>query len=286
MRFIYNFIYLQASKGRTMEDKNLIVVAKKEYTIKLNLILTPTIYEGLQHLWNRAKTSGLSVFIEFQRNLSLIPKWNSDIIDHEYRRILERESNCTPAFLDKLIEVIFILNTQVLAVINPHPKMKITVPDAHKFIHTCYKEAGRLFYSQPRLFEDRPQMLSHKDMEKNFSKAIKLIHEAIENSIRNLLPMDLIMDSGDDTNTNNNKKPVEELPSQVEEEEIIPAVQLLPEKESSPELSVVEGSSPENFKVPPPPPPSPEENGGVIIPKSILKKESILEPKVLFDDLE
>lgn len=177
------------------ESKHMILEAKKEYTKFLTDKLHPVIYQGLQSIWKRCLESAKpnDEFIEFQKSMAKVPKWNQDIIELEYKRITDKLSF---DWFEELLKTIFILNTQVLASIsleNQNKKIKIKVPPGSTFIHHCYKECARSFWENPLLMEDRPKKISKKNQLKNLQISKHLITVCIENTIRNLLPMENIL---------------------------------------------------------------------------------------------
>ncbi len=195
------------------DSKNCVLVAKREYTIMLNQHLYPGIYQGLKSIWDDARKTAAPrrVYEDFQNRLARVKKWNQDVIDNEYRRIVDK-SRCE--WLDDLIKQVFVINTQILASVNmhtvdPNKKIKVKVPKGDKFIHFCYKECARAFYEEAPLMEDRSGVVSRVDQIKNRQKAYKLITTCIENTVRNMLPIESLLkgtmqpdDEGEDATPN------------------------------------------------------------------------------------
>ena len=79
-----------------MDEGNLAILvdAKTEYTKQLVNILSPYIYNGMKKIYFDAKDGCFekgemeNTLREFQRNLSVIPKWNQEIINDEYETII------------------------------------------------------------------------------------------------------------------------------------------------------------------------------------------------------
>lgn len=179
------------------DSKNCVLVARREYTTILNQHLYPGMYQGLKSIWDDAKKTAppRRVYEEFQHRLTKVKKWNQDVIDNEYRRIVDK-SRCD--WLDELIKRVFVINTQILAAVNmhtvdPHKKIKVKVPTGDKFIHFCYKECARSFYENALLMEDRPGAITRVEQIKNLQKAYKLITTCIENTVRNMLPIESLL---------------------------------------------------------------------------------------------
>ena len=184
-----------------MDQSSLILEAKKEYTIQLIKIVTPFIYQGINTIWGHAKDTYIeelktnkkaSTLKIFQKKLSLIPKWNQDVIDSEYNSIIEKHETCDERCLNKIIEAIFISNIQILSTVklnNRNKKLNVKVPNAKHFIHRCYTQSAREFYTQPFLFEDRPYKIQKGAFQDNLIKCNKLIAKSIEVTISNMLPI-------------------------------------------------------------------------------------------------
>ena len=105
-----------------MNNINILVDAKKEYTNQLQKILTPRIYEGFKSIYEdiinivskeleEKKPQSSSIVKTFQKMLKEIPQWNQDMIKKEYERI-EQLSKCD--YFEDLIEAVFITNTKIL----------------------------------------------------------------------------------------------------------------------------------------------------------------------------
>ena len=82
-----------------MEDNITVLVdAKIEYTKQLTNILIPLFLKELKSIYQSTLTmcklnEDRNVLMRFQEQLSQILKWNQDIIDDEFNRIME-DSNC------------------------------------------------------------------------------------------------------------------------------------------------------------------------------------------------
>jgi hypothetical protein len=203
--------------------ENLLVVAKAEYTTQLQEILTRYIYEGMDSLWETVKSSGENkqLLKAFQQQLCNIPKWNQDIINREYNRVA---STTSKEYLDKLIEAVFLSNVKILSVVQLNSrtskKIDVNVPETKHFIHMCYVETARSLYSDPHLIEDRETHISQLEIHRNMKRMIKLIDDAIEKTIRKMIPMEDILDKYLREETEPEEEPEEpEEPEESEESE-------------------------------------------------------------------
>lgn len=177
-------------------ENNILVVAKTEYTTQLQEILCRYIFEGISSLWENVKSSNEKQLLKkFQEKLCNIPKWNQDIINGEYNRVIQKISK---DYLDKLIEAVFLSNVKILSVVKLNSKsaktINVTVPETKHFIHMCYVETARHFYSDPYLIEDRERFISSAELHKNIKKIYKVISDSIEKTIRRMIPMEDILD--------------------------------------------------------------------------------------------
>jgi hypothetical protein len=177
----------------TVDSGHSIVEARKMYTQQLCELLSPLLYQGLKSIFDTCKDSK-TVLKTFQEKLCSIIKWNQDIIDKEYSRILEN-SDCD--FLDKLIEAVFISNVQVLSAIRvkDNKSINIKVPETKNFIHKCYIECARFFYQDPSLLDDREINLSYFEIQKNIKRSELAIGLCIEKTIRDLIPIQEILEN-------------------------------------------------------------------------------------------
>lgn len=181
-----------------MADSNIAVLteAKTEYTKQLINILCTNIHQGIKSIYTDAKLiceqkkAADDILIVFQELLSRIPKWSQEIIDKEYSRI-EENSQCD--WLEDLITAVFISHTKVLTLAHQgkqNKKINIKVPKPSHFMHLCYIEAARGIWRDPYLFSERvPQY----QIQKNMRESETIISDAINETIRKLLPVKNIL---------------------------------------------------------------------------------------------
>ena len=138
-----------------MEDNITVLVdAKIEYTKQLTNILVPYIFEGIKSIYETSKgvcklNNDSNVLMRFQEQLSQIPKWNQEIIDDEYNRIIEN-SGCD--WLDELVTAVFLSHTKILTSIKTSKKknkINLKIPKIDHFIHKCYRESAREMWKNP-----------------------------------------------------------------------------------------------------------------------------------------
>ena len=97
---------------------NFLIETKQEYTIHLVNSIYPLIYDGLQNIYEEAKKTAKNndELKIFQILLSSVPKWNSNIIDAEYQRIIRL--NNLGKTIEELLKAVIKANIVVLTNTN------------------------------------------------------------------------------------------------------------------------------------------------------------------------
>ena len=203
-----------------MENNNATLVeAKKAYTNQLISLITPQVYEGIKDLYECAKKNmkGKNVRHSFQIELGGVSVWNQLIIDNETERII-KNTNC--GYLDKLVTVIFINSTKILASAYIGAQytntLEISVPKLSHFIHRVYIETAKEFYKNPFLLDEN---LKPRERQDNLRSSIEAIKFGIEQAILRLLPIGEILSRDVASNVPQLEGPVQETSSVQEEEE-------------------------------------------------------------------
>ena len=177
------------------ENITVLVDAKIEYTKQLTNILVPFIFQGVKSIYKSTVSlcnmnQDGKILMRFQEQLSQIPKWNQEIIDEEYHRIIE-DSKCD--WLDDLVTAVFLSHTKILTAIksgNKQNKINLKIPKIDHFIHKCYIESAREFWKNPYIFSDQ---VTHSEYQRNINDGHKIIGSCIEETIRKLLPVKNIL---------------------------------------------------------------------------------------------
>lgn len=178
-----------------MANSNLLTEIKKEYTIQLVNLLTPAVYEGINSIYSEVKKiakDGEELKI-FQGFLAKIPQWTEQMVTMEATRIKTVTPNSD--ILDDLIKAVIQSNILILTSSDLADKQRVLKEfnlnlNYDKFIHNVYIEVAKTFYNYPFLFFHKIPALEYK---KNQLKAHKLIKESIEEGIRKMLPLQLIL---------------------------------------------------------------------------------------------
>jgi len=189
-------------------ERNIIEI-RNEYQTFLTKILTPLIYEGLLSIYNDSKhyhddliekskknpdiivTSTMKIFQLFLKNT---PSWNKHIITEETNRIKEK-CKCSEWF-DDLIKAVIKSNIVLLTFNISGKESNLINRKLHEtirsddFIHKCYIECAREIYNFPELFFDKFKSI---EIKRNQRETFQIIKDSINEAIRKLLPMKLIL---------------------------------------------------------------------------------------------
>jgi hypothetical protein len=170
-----------------------IVEAKKLYTKQLTELFTPYIYQGMTSIFMTCIEEA-NTLKTFQEKMCSVVRWNQDIIDKEYSRII---STTDDSFLKGLIDAVFVSNVKVLSSIriSKNKKINIKIPDPKIFVHKCYIECARQLYQDPYLLDNRLKNNTVPEIQKNVKKTKILIGVCIEKTIRDLIPIQNIIEN-------------------------------------------------------------------------------------------
>jgi hypothetical protein len=170
--------------------------SRNEWAARLISTLSPLVMEGIQSIfaesWKMCASNGETTkyLMSFQNLLSLIPKWNSIIVEEEKKRIIER-SGCN--YLEDLITCTHIIQLKVLTCVrvgNRQKKIDISIPKLDHFIHKIYIHVARKVYTNVYLFE---RNISPLQIQKNNREFETIVHECIMTTIRESIPTEAII---------------------------------------------------------------------------------------------
>ena len=166
---------------------NIYLEAKNEYTKRLTASLVPLIFEGFNGLYEDAckfkdetrdpRYDDYSELQLFQDYLKKIPKWNNDLIEQEYDRIVQK-SKCK--YLDELLWAVIFSNIKVLSVVrskNPRNEVDNEYINLKDFIHKCYKECARELYSSDIVILFDKENVNVVERSKNIRDIKKIINK-------------------------------------------------------------------------------------------------------------
>lgn len=164
---------------------------KNEYTNILIRILKPLLYEGIQSNYNVSlekynkigKYKNLTILQIFQKTLLDIQLLNNSLLEIETDRI-KSNSKCAEYF-DNLVRAV--IKSYIVLLANKNISIEIKISD---FIHKCYIECGKTFYTCPQLFVHN---LDCYELLRNKLKIYELIGESIKTAICKMLPLNDIL---------------------------------------------------------------------------------------------
>ena len=170
-----------------------LVETKKEYTIHLVNSLAPLIYEGISSIYEDAKNNanGGEELKLFQSLLRKIPSWNNHLIEQETNRIIKLSQKGD--IIEDLIKAVIKSNIMILTNTPPEKKDNLRIKHditSEKFIHNSYIEVARNIFQNPYLFYHK---YDSYQLKKNQRESTDIIKKSVEQSIRKLLPMNVIL---------------------------------------------------------------------------------------------
>ena len=153
----------------------LLLDAKKEYTQRLQEIVEPQISSTFLDMFRRTDDD----YYEFQMSLRQIPYWNSTIVNAKTQYLITQYP-----FFDNLVAAVIVTYVKVLSAIRlgDRPNVKLQLPKTEDFVHELYKQMARIVYYAPETIDTNETMMG-------------AVGDAIENSIRRLIPYDDILES-------------------------------------------------------------------------------------------
>jgi hypothetical protein len=206
-----------------MDDFNVSALheSKNEWGSRLVTILTPLIIDGYKSILEESiklckeNKESEKYLMTFQNLISRIPKWNSQIIETERKRICEK-SGCN--YLEDLVTCVHIIQLKILTAMRVGQKQKkidINVPKLDVFIHKTYINVARKVYKNVYLFEVNVPPLQ---VQKNYRELEIIIQECILNTLRESIPVEAILKAYMDETVEEDV--VEEIKEQIIEEPI------------------------------------------------------------------
>jgi hypothetical protein len=181
---------------RTMDGADNIGVygeAKAEYTRQLCSFLVPALeayfLDLLADIKSNEKDPKRFLWV-FQDSLKQFPDWNIDKVQRETEKI-QTATRCD--YLEEILTAVFIAHTKVLSAIrltSKQKKLQITIPKIEHFLHRTMSECARSLWSNAYLFSDSGPAI---ERQKNLRQVEQLLHEAVLQSIRGMVPVKSIL---------------------------------------------------------------------------------------------
>jgi hypothetical protein len=179
-----------------MDYLNLLVDTRKEFSIYLINDLSIELNKGINSLYHNCKTKSNDnneILIFFQKILADVPKWNTTILTLETERIKK-----SIPYIEDLLSSVFISNMRLLCSIkNKNKQINIKIPKLENFIHKCYIQIAKEFWSYTYFFSENHNKL---EIQKNKRQIECIIKLSIEEVIRKSLPIKSILKDYLETN--------------------------------------------------------------------------------------
>jgi hypothetical protein len=206
-----------------MDDFNISSLheSKNEWAARLLTILTPLVIEGFKSIFEESlklckdNNEIEKYLMTFQNFITRIPKWNSNVIDQEKKRVIEK-SHCN--YLEELVTCVHIIQLKILTAMRVGQKQKkidINIPKLEDFIHKIYINSARKLYKNVYLFEINIHPLQ---VQKNNREMEIIIQECILNTVRDSIPIESILKAYMDETIEEDV--VEEIKEQIIEESV------------------------------------------------------------------
>jgi len=181
-----------------MDDFNISTLheSKNEWASRLITIMMPMIITGFKSILDESiklckeNNEHDKYLMTFQNLVSRIPKWNTQIIETERKRICDK-SGCN--YLEELITCVHIIQLKILTSMRVGQKQKkidINIPKMDDFIHKTYINVARKVYKNVYLFEIGIQPLQ---IQKNYREIEIIVQECILNTVRESIPVEAIL---------------------------------------------------------------------------------------------
>ena len=181
-----------------MDDytSNILNDSKNEWSILLINYITPHIIDGFRSIFNESvrvceENDEIEKYLmTYQNLLARIPKWNQQLIQTEYERIVKL-CNCT--YLEDILTCVHIIQLKVLSCVRvgtETKKINIDIPEFSVFLHNVYTNIARKLYSSIYLFEIDVPPLEQQKRNREFEL---LVQTCIMNTIRDKIPVETIL---------------------------------------------------------------------------------------------
>jgi hypothetical protein len=165
--------------------------ATKLYVKKLKSIMVPQVISCFKKIYTDTESNheNTNVLKSFQIAMKEVPHWNQLRIDEECNKILEKYD-----WIHDLITGVFVVCVKIMTSVkisNQEKDYELVAPELKSFIHLLYTKCAKDLFSNPYLIKHHEH-----DPEKtlrNSNKLKKLVREAIDDTVNDLLPTQEIL---------------------------------------------------------------------------------------------
>jgi hypothetical protein len=180
-----------------MENLNILVEAKKEYTGQLCDIMIPVMITVFEDLYKEADkmANGKKVLIMFQKLLKEVPNWSNAMSKSHSDNIVDR---C--AWFSDLLAAVFVSHVKILSSVRlktENKKISLKLPSNEVFIQTCYNNTAKDLYKDPYIFTEQQSEYARDE------KLDTRFRVCIEATIKELIPVQQILQTYMSQDTNN-----------------------------------------------------------------------------------
>ena len=167
---------------------SVLVSARDEYICQLKCVLIPLIIQGFNSIYDDANklSGGKQIIYKFQQLLKEIRTWNQTILQEESKRVKRKCS-----YIMDIVTAIFVTNVKILASVRlkgSKDDIRVKIPTSDIFIHGIYIESAQNIFYDPFLFYHK-----NTEIQKNKYHVKEIISNAIDETIRRMLPFDDIL---------------------------------------------------------------------------------------------
>jgi hypothetical protein len=164
-------------------DVSVLQAASAEYEKRLQSVLWKPLKKYVNGMYNEVRGQA-SVF---KTKLKEIPKWNESVIYDQADKMLNGVEKRVTRNLDKILKVIFVNRSLILASVRPehlaHKPVDVSVPEREHFVHTVLAYMAEPLFRQPNLSKMEYRTLRH------------IARTAVSDAVEYLLPVDDILDT-------------------------------------------------------------------------------------------
>ena len=169
------------------EPLGILVEAKKEYLSALCQVMARPIIEVFAEMYEEAHkmSKGRKVLIQYQNLLKEVPNWSNAMSKRHSDNITDR---C--AWFNDLLAAVFVSCVKILSSVRlkaENKKISLKVPTNEVFIQSCYDNVAKELYRDTYIYHEEQYEHIRDD------KLAIRISVCIENTVKQLIPVQQIL---------------------------------------------------------------------------------------------
>jgi hypothetical protein len=169
------------------EPLGILVEAKKEYLSALCQVMARPMIEVFAEMYEEAHkmSKGRKVLIQYQNLLKEVPNWSNAMSKRHSDNITDR---C--AWFNDLLAAVFVSCVKILSSVRlkaENKKISLKVPTNEVFIQSCYDNVAKELYRDPYIYHEEQSEYIRDD------KLAIRISVCIENTVKQLIPVQQIL---------------------------------------------------------------------------------------------